>query len=903
MNEAMSEAVISSFLQAGLWCVIQITILTLIAMLVLWPLGWLKRPVGSGPALSAIGMVGVLTLLCFAPLPGWWNSLARRDVADAKTEEKPIESAAAVVSGEPATAPSSAAPSPAAPKNASQVDASINWSDVFTKAMDATTLEPAPQAAWWSWRGAFLVVLCGSLLLGGISLLASLLGLWRLRRSGVVIDRGMLREQLDVLQAQASCARRIEIRESELVGGPATFGHFAPVILMPPSWRSWSEAQLCAVLAHELAHIQRGDYLSNLFSQLCLAAHFYHPLMHALVGRMRLDQELAADALAASWAGPRESYLRALAEVALALPPRSSGLAVRSFVPSRGAWVRRIEMLKSMRGESSARARGWPLAGLLVMGVIAAAVSTLRGSPGVSLAQEPAPGAVSKAAPSADSLAKYVPSNADVVAVVRPGQVFNSAFGKIFSAWADGPSPILAMKKETGLDPAKFEQIVLAGVIGSSPRPVGVVVAQYSEADKIQPLLPKSKPLGDVGGVSLFGLPEEGLVWGAIDGKTVIFGSVFEVTKSLSGGKGSPLLERKAWGLVKNAPVSVIVKSEAIRAAHKAPAESTVHTPQAELQRMLMFFGVAAPYWEETDALAAQLQVEKEISLNIVTESGSEGQAQEVAATATALATLGKNFLKTLQESNQLKQPVHIMLTDAARETLGKVKATASGNSTSVTLLLADQEKVAAVLPALISNARLEAQRMTSMNNMKQIMLALHNYHSAFGKLPPAILYGPDGKTPYSWRVAILPFIEQDALYRQYKFDEPWDSENNKKVLAQVPRTYQDPSEVGKSTNTSYFAVAGVKTIINLGTAGADFVNITDGTSNTIAVVDAKKDTPWTKPEDIDVDTAAAKLGYQDDQFLAGFGDGSVRMIKKSIDATMLKWLFIRDDGNVVTIP
>ena len=68
-------------------------------------------------------------------------------------------------------------------------------------------------------------------------------------------------------------------------------------------------------------------------------------------------------------------------------------------------------------------------------------------------------------------------------------------------------------------------------------------------------------------------------------------------------------------------------------------------------------------------------------------------------------------------------------------------------------------------------------------------------------------------------------------------------------------------------------------------------------------VVDAKKEVPWTKPEDFSVDTPAAALGYQKDAFMAGMGDGSVRMIKKSIDAAMLKWLFIRDDGNVVTIP
>lgn len=893
----MNSAMLGAFLEAGLWCVIQITILTLVATLVLWPLGWLKRPVGSGPALSAIGMVGLLTLLSFAPLPSWWNTVARRETAKVEpSEARP--SKALGITNEVAAGEAELAPAVKQKK----VDTSISWSQVFAKALDQTEVKPAEGASWWSWRVILLVAFCGSLLVGFTSLVASLFGLWKLRKTSRAVTSGALCEQLDILQAQASFTRNIEIRESDLVGGPATFGHFSPVILMPPAWRNWSEAQVSAVLAHELAHIQRGDYLTHLFSQVCLAAHFYHPLMHALVGRLRLDQELAADALAVSWTGPRESYLRALAEVALALPPRSSGLAVRSFVPSRGAWVRRIEMLKSMRSEMNGIARGWPLAGFLFMGMIALALSTLRGPQGQSVAQEPGLSATSRAPASADSLMKYVPSNADVVMVVRPGEVMRSEVGKFVEILGTGPSPLSTLKAQ-GIDVGRIEQVVVGGVIGNSQRPVGVVVVQYADADKLQAMMPKSKTLGEVGSVSLFGLPEEGLVWGAIDGKTVIMGSTLEVTKALSGGKSNTLLERKAWNTVKSSPLAIIVKSETIRAASKADPASTIHTPQAELKRMLTVFGMAAPFWDETDAVAMQVQVDKDLQVTLHTESGSESQAQEVMSTATALATLGRNFLKTLQESNQLKQPVQILLADAARETLAKMKATTSGGSATVSLMLADKEKVASVLPSLIASARHEAQLQVSTNNMKQIGIALHNYHDTYGKMPPAILYGPDGKTPHSWRVAILPFLDQAALHREYRFDEPWDSENNKKLLAKIPQTYQDPSEKGKSTNTSYFAVAGPKTIINLGAMGARMADITDGTSNTIMVVDAKKDVPWTKPEDLAIDTPASLLGYDKDKFIAGLGDGSVRMIPKTIDPAMLKWLFLRDDGNVVTIP
>jgi RNA polymerase sigma factor (sigma-70 family) len=84
------------------------------------------------------------------------------------------------------------------------------------------------------------------------------------------------------------------------------------------------------------------------------------------------------------------------------------------------------------------------------------------------------------------------------------------------------------------------------------------------------------------------------------------------------------------------------------------------------------------------------------------------------------------------------------------------------------------------------------AQRARSMNNLKQILLAMHNYHDANGNMPHDIT-DKDGKPMLSWRVAILPYIEQDNLFKQFKLDEPWDSDHNKKLLALMPSTYRTP--------------------------------------------------------------------------------------------------------------
>src|SRR5690606_26090491 len=97
-----------------------------------------------------------------------------------------------------------------------------------------------------------------------------------------------------------------------------------------------------------------------------------------------------------------------------------------------------------------------------------------------------------------------------------------------------------------------------------------------------------------------------------------------------------------------------------------------------------------------------------------------------------------------------------------------------------------------ALLLPMIAHARLSAQRSNSMNNLKQIMLAIHNYHDTHGKIPQDIR-DEEGNLLLSWRVQILPFIEQQALYQQFKLDEPWDSEHNLPLSKVMPRPYVSP--------------------------------------------------------------------------------------------------------------
>jgi beta-lactamase regulating signal transducer with metallopeptidase domain len=126
------------------------------------------------------------------------------------------------------------------------------------------------------------------------------------------------------------------------------------------------------VLGHELAHISHNDYFAVLMAQFSIALHFYHPIVHWLAGRLRLEQELAADAAAAELAGGRQQYLTTLAAMALRESDRPIGWAARGFLPVRGAFLKRIESLRSGSAPKrlTACGHGLTIAALVVAGVL-----------------------------------------------------------------------------------------------------------------------------------------------------------------------------------------------------------------------------------------------------------------------------------------------------------------------------------------------------------------------------------------------------------------------------------------------------------------------------------------------------------------------------------------------------
>ena len=184
----------------------------------------------------------------------------------------------------------------------------------------------------------------------------------------------------------------------------------------------------------------------------------------------------------------------------------------------------------------------------------------------------------------------------------------------------------------------------------------------------------------------------------------------------------------------------------------------------------------------------------------------------------------------------------------------------------------------AALLLPAVGSARQAAQSAQSKNNMRQIALAMLNYHDAHGKFPTDI-YSEDGKPLMSWRVRLLPYMEQQAIYKELKLDEPWDSEHNRRFTSTVIPTFESPTSPGGG-KTRYLALKGPTTVFR-GKEALSIKQITDGTSNTIAFVEAAPDraVPWAKPADIKFNAEKPVEGLlsPEGSFLAAICDGSIR--------------------------
>ena len=195
-------------------------------------------------------------------------------------------------------------------------------------------------------------------------------------------------------------------------------------------------------------------------------------------------------------------------------------------------------------------------------------------------------------------------------------------------------------------------------------------------------------------------------------------------------------------------------------------------------------------------------------------------------------------------------------------------------------------------------------QKIDPLRNLKSIVLGFGNYDATYKNFPPVAITDKDGKPLLSWRVALLPFLEEESLYKKFKLDETWDSPHNIKLAAKMPKVFFHPAKNKSGDNKTHYQVFygnGAAFEMNKGYSMEQISN-RDGLSNTLSVVEAEAPVLWTKPEDLPFDPKKnlPRLLTINGKINVAFCDGSARSLSASIKPETLKLLIQMDDGKAI---
>ena len=901
------------------WLAIQVTLLGLFATGVYAIARRLRPAAAPLVVLSSLVSVVVLSLLA---LSGWprWSFLTSSSGTFAKMH--------AVATSE--IPPEPTEPSSVPPRDDARADAAIDHSSRRPALVESVGVErllpiwrtflhelsrrPAlqePSTRRWPMLISFAFAVAAGAAL--IWLTAGLMAVRGYRRRSRPIEDADVADQIDRLRAELDCHRTIEIRQTDELVTAATIGWRRPVLLLPPVWREWTEPQRRAVLAHEIAHIRSGDFLSILLGQIGLLLHFYHPLMHWLMGRLRLEQELAADAAAAAVSGGRRAYLTAIAELALAQPHRPMGWPARSFLPTRTTFLRRIAMLRDskLRHERLSRpARALAVGMVVLFGLFIAGLrgpvanrSALADQVGPAGAKEtavanPLPRAATKeTAVATDGIdLTYVPHDTKLLITIRPTAILSRP----------ELAPLLNALEVTwgfGIPMEDLRQITIAVQLLPS-RGVDTLVLQTNQPHDFEPFIRRfvhnAKPV-QYKGKTFDASPNRGAhVLYRPDDRTALVAPESTVKAIIDGNAGRlpRFLDAETWGEFQDDQLLFAVDSAGIQGLEGGPRGPS--SPAV--------LGPISPLFESTSALILGVNVDDRIEAHGAAFSNDRKAAKRTKETLEALAVLGRNLGEDLQDAflNDPQGPretgeakLALLMLGTADRLLENLQIERQKKIVRLTTSVDMSTLELGALAEATRLARTAALRSQSTNNLKQIALGMHNFHDMYKRFPPAA--AGTSKTqepmkdypPHSWRVALLPFVEGAHLYDQYHFDEPWDSPANRKLLDQMPSVYRHPKDPPGTTDTCYFALTGPGTVFS-NDEGISFAKIRDGTSNTLLIVEAKRSVPWTKPEDIpyDAEKPMPELGgYFDGGFHAARCDGSVAFFAHSVDEKVLRAL------------
>ena len=462
-----------------------------------------------------------------------------------------------------------------------------------------------------------------------------------------------------------------------------------------------------------------------------------------------------------------------------------------------------------------------------------------------------------------------------------------------------------------GIDPLKLERIdVISGVPIPGPGgfPISISVTHGEPIN--QELLNRFLPGGSVTekGVELWSIPQTpGFVLALRNPKQAIIGPKAVVLRLVKTTPGEGELRKMVASLGSGAAIQFVIALEPLRALLVESAQM----PQLQsIPDLVPNLKVVA---EKARMVGMRIEAGDTPSTTYLVEGTSPADAVELTKAVKSLIRLG---MKAGLEAMERELPKEPGKTPAAALAYAKRMSTEiesrlnfepDGSRLAVklegqTMMIAQTGIAVGLLLPAVQASRDAARRMSGSNNLKQIMLAFHNYADTHKKFVNDL--GPDPritKANLSWRVHLLPYIEQLPLYNEFHLDEPWDSPHNIKLLERMPATYRDPRSNPPPGQTVYQMATGENMVHNPQKA-VRFRDITDGTSNTIAffVVKDEAAVPWTKPQDFDPIAEAGSIATSAGQFMVGMVDASIMSVNASIPIEALKLMVTINDGQEI---
>jgi hypothetical protein len=521
---------------------------------------------------------------------------------------------------------------------------------------------------------------------------------------------------------------------------------------------------------------------------------------------------------------------------------------------------------------------------------------------GVSAGDEAAKPAQAALPPELD----LVPRDAFLFLSFRVGDYLAGDAGKAHQAQLTKLDPrfLETLEKGTGLKPEQIERVTVAGHKVNEEGPIFLVTTTGpAPRDKIlQAIVPEAEEVKHQGR-AYYASRAHRTALHFVSDRLFLVCPPKMMPEVLDG-----LAAKKAEGLM-SAALRLAAQKHLITAGfNPAPMvkeiESTNLPAQAEPFLPLLKTQMATWTLDQGEDLRLEVRL-------TYADAGAAKEAEKAVQGALALARQAvPQFLKTMEQVEKENKDSALTwggLVKMLEPALKTVQVRQQGTEVRVSAhLKADLAALNRAVVGLTLKTRESAHRIRSANNMRQLAIAMHAYHDQHGRFPPAVVYSQDGQPLYSWRVLVLPYIDQEKLYKEFNLEEPWDSEHNKTLIAKMPATYGLPGVKTKEPFTTYYQVIYGKGAAFEGKEGMRLPgDFPDGTSNTILFVEAAEPVIWTKPADIPYapDKPLPKLGglLPDlDSFNVAMADGSVRSVNRRVSEKTMRAVIGRADGQLI---